>query len=140
MKLTSEGVDFARFYDYTCNWILKLSYGMEMFAFFILLPKKFMPYQIQNKIEWRVWSWQVKLLPSILPPEVELLAKYEPPKYQYFRFGIENKKIKKKLRYLWQHKNCLTGWKCLLFSFYYQRNSCHIKYKIKLNVLMTAVM
>jgi hypothetical protein len=24
---------------------------MEMFAFFILLPKKFMPYQIQNKIE-----------------------------------------------------------------------------------------
>jgi hypothetical protein len=37
----------------------------------------------------------VKLLPSILPPEVELLAKYEPPKYQYFRFGIENKKKKK---------------------------------------------
>lgn len=36
----------------------------------------------------------MKLLPSILPPEVELLAKYEPPKYQYFRFGIENKKKK----------------------------------------------
>jgi hypothetical protein len=39
----------------------------------------------------------VKLLPSILPPEVELLAKYEPPKYQYFRFGIENKKNNKNL-------------------------------------------
>jgi hypothetical protein len=38
--MCAMGVDFARFYDYTCNWILKLSYGMEMFAFFILLPKK----------------------------------------------------------------------------------------------------
>lgn len=51
MYMCAMGVDFVRFYDYTCNWILKLSYGMEMFAFFILLPKKFMPYQIQNKIE-----------------------------------------------------------------------------------------
>jgi len=58
MYMCVMGVDFGRFYDYTCNWILKLSYGMKI----------------------------------------------------------------------------------LFFSFYYQRNSCHIKYKIKLNVLMTAVM
>jgi hypothetical protein len=31
----------------------------------------------------------------VITTEVELLAKYEPPKYQYFRFGIENKKKKK---------------------------------------------
>jgi hypothetical protein len=55
-------------------------------SFPLYTGENYMHYSLMEKM----WLRQVKLLPSILPPEVELLAKYEPPKYQYFRFGIEN--------------------------------------------------